>query len=187
MSIFPYLQLSADLLETQFGFDSLTAGSLYPVPYLISAISSPFLGILIDKVGKRALFIAGSSVFVGMACFLTAFMPTFSSPSYWCLLPQCLIGIGYSIYAAALWASIPYVVIPRTIGTAYGLTMSAQQIGLIIAPFCVAKLRSAFGTYFWPLCMLGCFSGAGLLINIWLYIDDISNRDGILNKVDKST
>lgn len=36
------------------------------------------------------------------------------------LVPLILVGIGYSIYAAALWASIPYVVEPRTVGTAFG-------------------------------------------------------------------
>jgi hypothetical protein len=33
-----------------------------------------------------------------------------------------LLGLGYSIYAAALWASIPYVVKARTVGTAFGIT-----------------------------------------------------------------
>ncbi len=34
--------------------------------------------------------------------------------------PLVLIGIGYSLYGAALWGSIPYVVEPRTVGTAFG-------------------------------------------------------------------
>ena len=45
-----------------------------------------------------------------------------------------LIGIGYSIYAASLWACIPYVVEPRTIGTAYGFAMAIQNIGMSFAP-----------------------------------------------------
>lgn len=28
-------------------------------------------------------------------------------------------------------------------------------------------------------------AGIGFLLNIWLYVDDIKNRGGILNKVDK--
>jgi hypothetical protein len=34
--------------------------------------------------------------------------------------PLVLTGFGYSIYAAALWGSIPYVVEARTVGTAFG-------------------------------------------------------------------
>ena len=39
---------------------------------------------------------------------------------YYELGPLILIGFGYSIYAAALWGSIPYVVEARTVGTAFG-------------------------------------------------------------------
>ena len=37
------------------------------------------------------------------------------------LAPLILLGIAYSIYAGALWSSIPYVVKPNTLGTAFGL------------------------------------------------------------------
>ena len=36
--------------------------------------------------------------------------------------PLVLTGIGYSIYASAIWGSVPYVVAPHTVGTAFGLT-----------------------------------------------------------------
>lgn len=35
--------------------------------------------------------------------------------------PMIMIGIAYSVYAAVLWACVPYVVEPRTIGTAFGI------------------------------------------------------------------
>ena len=56
MVIFPYVQFSADMLETRFGFSSSGAGTWYALPYIISGVCSPLLGITIDKVGKRALF-----------------------------------------------------------------------------------------------------------------------------------
>jgi hypothetical protein len=37
------------------------------------------------------------------------------------LAPLIMVGVGYSIYAAALWGSIPYVVEARTVGTAFGI------------------------------------------------------------------
>ena len=55
MVIFPYVQYSADMLESRFGFGS-SAGTWYALPYIISGIMSPILGFTIDKVGKRALF-----------------------------------------------------------------------------------------------------------------------------------
>lgn len=38
--------------------------------------------------------------------------------------PLCMVGLAYSIYAAAIWGSIPYVVAPHTVGTAFGLAMA---------------------------------------------------------------
>ena len=35
--------------------------------------------------------------------------------------------------------------------------------------------------------ILACFSSIGFVFNVILYLDDINNRGGILDKVDKST
>lgn len=120
-AMFPFIQLSADDLELKYGFDKNAAGTLYSVPYLMSAFLSPFLGFVIDKIGKRAIFIAASSIIVALACFISAALPNYESPNYICLLPEIMIGFGYSIYASALWSSIPYIVEPRTLGSAFGV------------------------------------------------------------------
>ena len=43
------------MLEDRFGFGK-SAGTFYALPYIISGVMSPILGIVIDKNGKRALF-----------------------------------------------------------------------------------------------------------------------------------
>ena len=62
MSIFPYLQIVSDLCQQKYGLDSKEGGAMFGIPYLISAIASPFLGFVIDKLGRRALFISLSSL-----------------------------------------------------------------------------------------------------------------------------
>jgi len=110
MSIFPFIQLANTALVQQFGFDKETAGILYSVPYFMSMVLSPLLGFTIDKVGKRAMFITISSVLVALSCFFDAALPNYTSPNFICLGPLILVGFGYSIYASALWSSIPYIV-----------------------------------------------------------------------------
>ncbi len=90
----------------------------------MAAFLCPILGITIDKIGHRALFITLSSVAVALACFFSAMLPNYDSPNYIVLVPLILIGIAYSIYASALWSSIPYLVLPRTLGTAFGIVTS---------------------------------------------------------------
>lgn len=55
MVIFPFIQNATDMLEQRFGFGTL-AGTLYALPYIISGVMSPILGMTIDKYGRRPLF-----------------------------------------------------------------------------------------------------------------------------------
>ena len=65
-----------------------------------------------------------SSVLILLACVITMLIPPAEAgdgPQYMCLIPLILLGIGYSVYAAALWGCIPYTVPAKLVGTAYGL------------------------------------------------------------------
>jgi len=150
----------------------------------MSAVFCPILGILIDKYGKRALWIISSSALVSLACFIMAICPYSTTPDYTCLLPLIIVGFGYSIYASALWSSIPYIVPARTIGSAFGLTTAIQNIGLTIAPSITGVLEGKTpGKYVNTYCFLGSLAFIGMFLNIWLYFDDIKNRGGVLHKV----
>lgn len=124
---------------------------------------------------------------VTIACFIMAFCPYTTSPDWACLLPLIIVGFGYSIYASALWSSIPYIVPARTIGSAFGLATSIQNVGLVIAPFIVGLLEGRNpGKYVTTYIFLGSLSLLGMCFNIWLYYDDINNRNGTLHNVPSS-
>ena len=147
------------------------------------------LGLMIDKLGKRALFVSQSSVFVLLACVATILIPpasSASSPQYWCILPLILLGIGYSIFAAALWGCIPYTVPSRLVGTAFGLCTAVQNIGLTVSPMVSAALLEADrqGGYVSLMLYFSLLTVVGLGFNLWLYYDDLRNRKGILDAVD---
>lgn len=118
------------MLQDRFGFSEQAAGSLFGIPYTISACTSPFLGFFIDKVGKRVilgnyklfhpLLIVIISTFILMTGHIINMILPSCDQCYSELGPLILVGIGYSIYGAALWGSIPYVVESRTVGTAFG-------------------------------------------------------------------
>lgn len=68
------------------------------------------------------------------------FLPDYTEENWIVMLPLCLLGIGYSIYASALWGSIPYVVKPSSLGTAFGLCTAVQNTGLVVAPYLIAQI-----------------------------------------------
>jgi len=111
MSVFPYIQKCGYILEDKYGFSEERAGQLFGIPYFISAAVSPFLGLAVDKMGKRALIISLSSCILILAFFISMFLPA-CDQCYSEVYVLVLVGIAYSIYASAIWGSIPYVVNP---------------------------------------------------------------------------
>ena len=81
-----------------------------------------------------------SSLFIVVACVLTAILVVqdYTTINYSFIAPLVFLGLAYSIYAGALWSSVPYVVRPNELGTAFGLLTSIQNIGLTILPLAVA-------------------------------------------------
>ena len=159
---------------------------MFGVPYIISAISSPILGLAIDKVGKRALLICLSSSILILAYGTSMMMPE----CYQCyneVYPLVLTGIGYSIYAAAIWGSIPYIVKPSAVGTAFGIATAIQNIGLVIAPTLVGMIKDNTKTidhgYFYVNAFFVLINVIGLMLNMSLYYIDLYQNNGVLDKI----
>lgn len=76
MSVFPYIQYASDVLQKKYNFSPEEAGSMSGYPYIISACSSPFLGFMIDKIGKRAVLITCSSIVLIIAYLTSMLMPS---------------------------------------------------------------------------------------------------------------
>ena len=188
MSVFPYIQNCSDLLQRKYGFDKIKAGYLFGIPYIISAIASPFLGAIIDKFGKRAFLICLSSLMLIFAFGSSMMMPQ-CHQCYNELYPLVLTGIGYSIYASAIWGSIPYVVKPAAVGTAFGLATSIQNIGLCMAPTIVGfikdKTKAVDHGYYYMNVFFVAINLVGLVLNLNLYYIDIKYNKGILDKADE--
>lgn len=187
MSVFPYIQNASDLLQTKYGFDKVTSGFLFGVPYIISAITSPFIGAGIDKFGKRAFLVCMSSVILIIAYTASMMMPE-CHQCYNEVYPLVLTGIGYSIYAAAIWGSVPYVVAPAQVGSAFGMATAIQNIGLVFAPTAVGYIKDQTKSVDYGFFYMNSFfiliNIIGLIMNMGLYYIDIYRNNGVLDKPD---
>ena len=92
--------------------------------YIISAVLSPFLGILVDMTGRNIVWVFVSTIITITSHSMLAF--TFINP--W--VAMTLMGIGYSILACALWPMVALVIPEHQLGTAYGIMQSVQNLGL---------------------------------------------------------
>ena len=83
----------------------------------------PILGVIIDRIGKRALFMILSSLMLIVTFTNSLLMPK-CNRCYYEMGPLILLGAGNAIYTAVVWGAIPYTVEPRNLGTAYGIITS---------------------------------------------------------------
>jgi MFS family permease len=62
----PFLDNGNEFFQARFSFSAQEAGQYLMIPYLISAVATPIVGIIADKLGKRGwMIIITSFVFLG--------------------------------------------------------------------------------------------------------------------------
>jgi len=126
MSVFPYIQNVSKLLIDKYNFDDRHAAILFGVPYIVSAVISPIFGLVGDKCGKRVQLIMASNLILILAFFISMVLPGCPDEGtcYYEFAPLLFVGIGYAIYLAVFWGSIPLTVEKQSVGTAFGICQS---------------------------------------------------------------
>lgn len=91
----PFLDNGNDFFQVRFQISGSEAGTLLMLPYLVSAITTPFLGTLIDKIGRRGyMIILTTFIFLG-----THLLLLFLSCSSKCLISTLpLVCLGLILY-----------------------------------------------------------------------------------------
>lgn len=139
-------------------------------------VLSPFIGLSIDRIGRKALMsnhyvVLYCSIVVTVVYLYLLIMPDCDKCAS-SIVPMAVLGITYCVYGVVIWAAIPFVVKPHAVGTAFGVLVATLNIGLSIAPMFVGWLYDMTGNYkmvtvFFLIC--GVLSVG---ISLWLQIND---------------
>ena len=124
-AIFPFRAFAIKFFQDAFNMSRASAGKLNGILPLAAMIATPLFGLLIDKVGKRALFMAIGSLIIVPAYLLM--LPSLHMRPY---VSVALIGISFSLIPAVMWPSVAYIVDEKKLGTAYALMGLIQQLGV---------------------------------------------------------
>ena len=136
-AIFPFRTFAIDfftnkILATQGGLAASEAvrmlahkqagmfASLLP---LSAMVATPLLGLLSDKIGKRASLMMFASLML---------MPVYLLMGYTnvsLFVPLCMMGVAFSVIPAVMWPSVAYIVDQNKLGTAYALMTLIEQLG----------------------------------------------------------
>jgi MFS family permease len=123
--IFPFRSTFAiKYFQHAHGVTLQEAGALNGYVFLAAIIATPLFGLMADRLGHRAAFMA-------FGCFLLAAtfpILAYTDANLW--VSTVMIGIAFSLVPAVIWPAVPYLVEPSRLGTAYGLMVMVQAMGL---------------------------------------------------------
>ncbi len=138
--IFPFRSTFAiAYFQHAHGLSLQDAGQINGVVYMAAIFATPAFGWLVDKVGHRALFMAGGTLLLFLAFPVLAY----SGWNLW--VATVLIGIAFSLVPAVMWPAVPYLVAPSRLGTAYGLMTMLQNIGMMLVNLAAGHLNDRSG------------------------------------------
>jgi MFS family permease len=118
-------------------------------------IFTPLFGLLVDRVGKRALFMMFGSL------LLTPVYLTMAYTHISLYVPMALMGVAFSLIPAVMWPSVAYIVDQRKLGTAYGLMTLIQNIGLAGFNFLIGWANDYAGA--------SALNPAGYGLGMWIF------------------
>ncbi|MBZ5647283.1 MAG: MFS transporter [Acidobacteriia bacterium] len=123
-AIFPFQTFAVEFFQDAHGTSRAFGGFLSSMLTLFAMFATPLFGLLVDKVGKRALFMMFGSLLL---------IPVYLIMGYTHVslyVPMAMMGIAFSLIPAVMWPSVAYIVEQSKLGTAYGLMTMIQNIGL---------------------------------------------------------
>ncbi len=137
-AIFPFRGFSIKFFMEAWEVTRETAGQFNSVLPLAAMFATPLFGLLVDKVGKRALFMVFGSFLM---------MPVFLMMAYQITplaVPVAMMGIAFSLIPAVMWPSVAYIVDEKRLGTAYAVMTLIQQLGVMGVPLLIGFLNDHY-------------------------------------------
>jgi MFS family permease len=123
-AIFPFQTFAVKFFMEAHGTSRELGGFLSSLLTVFAMIGTPLFGLLVDRVGRRALFMMAGSALLVPVYLLMVYTQV---PLY---IPMAMMGVAFSLIPAVMWPSVTYVVESGRLGTAYGLMTMIQNIGL---------------------------------------------------------
>ncbi|MBR6661150.1 MAG: MFS transporter [Bacteroidales bacterium] len=171
-AIFPFQRYATNFLEVTLQIPTVEAADLIRWFPILAMLLTPFLGSFLDYKGKGAsMLMLGALIMI--ACHLSfAFLLPIYPQKWFALLIIIILGVSFSLVPAALWPSVPKIIDPVVLGSAYSLIFWIQNIGLFFVPLMIGKVLAATGGYTLPMILFALFGVLAFIFSLWLKVED---------------
>lgn len=169
VTLFPFISLGVVFFESKYDFTKSQATAVNGLTYIVSAVASPLLGLMVDKCGYNVTCVVIAIIMMIGSHSLLAF--SFLTP----YVAVSIMGLSYSLFASALWTTVAYVVPEHQLGTAYGIMQAIQNLGLASISLVCGIIVDNSGHFILEIFFLGLLSIA-LIAAIVLYFLDAARE-----------
>jgi MFS family permease len=154
-AIFPFRRFANIFFVDAHGASPEHAAFLNGLLPLTAMFATPLFGLVVDRIGRRALLMTAGSLLLIPAFLIMAYTRI---PLAW---PVALLGLSFSLVPAILWPSVTYLVDEKRLGTAYALMTFCQQIGWAAMSWGIGLANDAWGA--------SARNPAGYLPGMWMF------------------
>ncbi|KAI9315686.1 major facilitator superfamily domain-containing protein [Dichotomocladium elegans] len=118
-----FLHINSEYVKFRFGYDNAHAAATASVAQVLPVFLMPFLGICLDKYGKRTWMMIGSGVSMLMSLLVLEY--TDMAP----IVGMLIFSLSLSLGPVGLVSSVPIILPLSLVGTGMGLIKSGTNIG----------------------------------------------------------
>ena len=139
------------------GKDVTQAGLIASAPMFGSVVLATLIGMLIDRLGKKWLFIVIGLAGMALMLFL---IPWFTGHA---LLLAIFMGIFIAMFTPASFAMAADILAERVRGIGFGIILTCQGFGHVLGPPIAGVFRDITGDYWWSFVALSVMALLGII------------------------
>jgi len=137
-AIFPFQRYGANMLQCNLdGITPQQAANIFRWFPIGAAAITPFLGAFLDNKGKGATMLIFGALLLIICHLVFAFLLPATRSALLAYVTIVVLGVSFALVPAALWPSVPKVMNPRYLGSAYSLIFWVQNVGLCFVPMLI--------------------------------------------------
>jgi len=172
-TVFPFRAFAIKYFIEAHGLSRDAGGALNSVLPLAAGFATPLFGLMVDRIGKRSLFMAIGSMVLLPLFLVVTYLPAgpdisltvpFLGSYTWPLtliIVMLLLGVAFSLIPAIMWPSVAYIVDQKRLGSGYSLMTLCQQVGMALIPWLIGFTNDAF--------MAGPDNPSGYTPGMWIF------------------
>ncbi|XP_069124629.1 lysosomal dipeptide transporter MFSD1-like isoform X3 [Argopecten irradians] len=131
----PLIGNGSKYIQDRYGYSKTTSSYFNGAVYDVSVLISPLAGILLRKINITGIVMSCCAILT------VPIFPLFSfCPGIHPLILTVYLGITYTIFAICLWPSVSVLVATDILGTAQGITIFMQGLGVGLTNLGIGKI-----------------------------------------------